>query len=142
MKSQQFKLTYSSFEELRALKNGIGIKRYHRTIGFPSELQLPKGIINFRFSNHAKEAIKDDKYSKESLKVSSYLNLAYAEIFEVIIENNALKKFVCKTPYNETHDISMSIAIYPNQVFLLCTCWLNEKGDNHKSLNKLLYDKP
>jgi hypothetical protein len=142
MKKELSNSKFSSFAELSKLNYGAGVKRYHINIGFPKGIILPKGIINFRFSIHAKKSILYDKYSNEPLNVSSYLNLAYTQIFEVFVEENRVKKFVCKTAYNFSHNITLVVAIKTNQVYILCTCWLNEKGDNHKTLNQAIYDKP
>jgi hypothetical protein len=141
MKSNFSKMKFSSFKELHTHFNENDSKKYHIKYGFPKGIKLPTGLINFIFSKHSKEAIQTDEYSKVSLNVSSYLNLAFADIFEIAVQNNEVIKFACRSRYNNKFDITMVIAIRPNDVYLLCTCWLNKKEDEHPHLKNYLYER-
>jgi hypothetical protein len=140
MKSDFFKMKFTSFGQLRVLLQEKELCKYHSRIGFPKSVKLPCGLISFKFTNHSIVAMQSDQYSSEKLIVNPYLNVSYSEIIEIVLYKNEIIKFACRTDYNSTYDITLVIAVKPFQVYNLCTCWLNKKSDHHSTLRKERYD--
>ena len=110
---------------------------YHTEIGFPSNIELPKGIFNLTYSNHAKRASSNDRYGQMSLPTT--LDIEEAQLIEIEVENNEVIKGVYRTKYDDTLDLI--IVLIPQKSFVK-TVWFNRSDDTHSTLQHWRYSKP
>ena len=110
---------------------------YHTEIGFPSNIELPKGIFNLTYSNHAKRASSDDRYGHMSLPTT--LDIEEAKLIEIEIDNDEVIKGVYRTRYDDTLDLI--IVLIPQKSFVK-TVWFNRSDDKHSTLQHWRYSKP
>lgn len=105
---------------------------YHKKFGFPEfEVNFHGDLI---YGEHArlrcinkKIDIFDDIYFNEN------------DIIEVEYTNK-LEKLVVRVEYSSRKDI-IFVLIPRNNVFFVKTVWLNNKSDNHTTLNSAIYEK-
>ena len=121
-------------------------KRYHKDIFIPSEfikqsLELAKN--KHMFSKHVMQHLfKDNRVKKynatfnRTLQVLRNFEKNPVEPFEVYACNKHVTKAVFKTFYSKNKDI---IFVLTNEKVV--TYYINNKNDNHKTLNKDLYEK-
>lgn len=113
---------------------------YHRDIGFPSELQLPEGFMNLRYTKHARERQRD-KYN--NLKVlPTTVNILKDTVVEVHTDDNVkAKKLLIRINYDKKRDIVMALELIDTGARVI-TFWLNYKKDQHLNLDKTKYTHP
>lgn len=88
--------------------------------------------LRLRYSRHAVERMED----KNIHMVPHVLDSQDCEIFE--IEDTDLRKYALRTSYNKFEDLCMAV----DETGFVRTVWLNLKTDNHRTLNKQLYNRP
>lgn len=109
------------------------MKRYHKSDGFPSGVQLPKGRIDFvKVSNHA---IKMSK--KRSFEIPKSIYLITDDIIEIKVKEDQLFRVLARQKYNNSKDICVVF----NTDYKLITAWLIDKNDTHTTLDKSVYEK-
>ena len=110
---------------------------YHTEIGFPSNIELPKGIFNLTYSNHAKRASSNDRYGQMTLPTT--LDTEEAKLIEIEVENNEVIKSVHRTKYDDILD--RIIVLIPQKSFVK-TVWFNRSDDKHSTLQHWRYRRP
>lgn len=117
--------------------------KYHKSIGFPKTLQIPKGLFRVQITQHAQIAAKNDHYQKFSriLHGIGGIDLTHTEIIEVeTVDKINLTKVVCRLSLLD--DFDLSAVIQPTgRGYKILTCWLNRKSDHHSTLRSI-YDNP
>lgn len=110
---------------------------YHKQFGMP-DLSKVLGHYVCKFTNHALMACLNDRYGK--IIPPLRFEASQANVIEAEILGNSVAKLVVRQSYNETMDIC--IAFIPEKGIgraIVKTVWLNEKSDNHETLNKSAY---
>ena len=110
---------------------------YHSELGFPTNIELPKGIFNLNYSHHAQTASYDDRYGQMSLPTT--LDVNDAQLIEIEVEDNEVVKGVYRTSYNT--DLDLIIVMIPQRSFVK-TVWFNKTTDTHKTLQAWKYKRP
>jgi len=110
---------------------------YHTEIGFPTNIELPKGIFNLTYSNHAKRASFDDRYGQMTLPTT--LDIEEAQLIEIEVENNKVIKSVYRIKYDDVLDLI--IVLIPQKSFVK-TVWFNRSDDAHSTLQHWKYRRP
>lgn len=112
---------------------------YHKNIGFPKTLKIDEHYsLNLNLSFHAKEACFNDRYGR--IIVKSCISFDRRDIIEIeSFDNKTPTKFLIRIKYDNQTDISLAIQLDSNTIK---TVWLNDKNDNHNTLNRNKYDKP
>ena len=110
---------------------------YHTEIGFPSNVELPKGIFNLTYSNHAKRASSNDRYGQMTLPTT--LDTEEAKLIEIEVENNEVIKSVHRTKYDDILDLI--IVLIPQKSFVK-TVWFNRSDYKHSTLQHWRYRRP
>lgn len=116
---------------------------YHKDIGFPESLIIPKDIIlKLRYTNHAKERMERDNY--KLIVIPSVVKLTTDNVIEAYTEDNInLKKILIRVSYDRNRDIVLVLQPeFKKSGAKVITFWLNNKKDNHSSTDKTKYTKP
>lgn len=119
--------------------------KYHKSIYFPIEnhdrLKNFNNIINsldFRFSCHAKQAIKERIYNLEYFyNFIKDLKFNVDDVFEYIIIDYNIEKAVYRIKYNENQDIVFALG----KDKMIITLYFNNRADKHYTLNHGEYCK-
>jgi len=107
---------------------------YHKNTGMP-EVKISQTKIKPRYSIHAQDEAVKDIYN--IIELPYEINLADADIFEVETNGKKIVKIAFRVEYDEIFDLCFAMLIPSNRVK---TVWLNEKIDNHDTLDKTKYD--
>lgn len=111
-------------------------KLYHKDIGFPFKVTLPK-ILSLSYSSHAIRAAENDKYGRIFLE--PFYSTEKAELIEMeTIGNSVAIKVVLRKPYTEKLDLCTVIALGD---MIVKTVWLNRNNDSHFTLNYNKYEQ-
>ena len=113
------------------------VELYHTEIGLPSNVELPSGVFNLTYSNHAKRASYDDRYGQMSLPDT--LDIDNAKLIEIEVENNEVTKGVYRTKYDD--DLDLIVVMIPHKSFVK-TVWFNKNTDTHNTLQAWKYSRP
>lgn len=110
-------------------------KLYHFQVYMP-DLPLKFGKQKLKYSNHAINASRDDRYG--DIQLPTFIDTNTAKVIEVeIVQDRFLSKVVYRVSYNETHDLV--VVVIPERWFVK-TVWLNAKSDKHQTLNRGKYE--
>lgn len=109
-------------------------KRYHSLIGFPAHYVRPVGIVNLIHTRHA-----ISRSRVKGFELPDKVNLNHGKIIEISMRGQRLVQIVIRMHYSVTHDIVLVIA-FDGPKRLLKTAWLNEKNDEHRTLNHAIYE--
>lgn len=124
----------------------IGEDRYHKDIGFPDDLEFPRGfltagrsVISLRYGTHSREEAMKEKYGV--LQLPQRIDLKNSDIFEVGTRpgSNVIEKVCVRMPHDTEKDIVIVIMV-PS--CFVKTVWANLKTDSHKTLNRGNYKDP
>ena len=113
---------------------------YHKDIGFPN-IKLPEGTYELKkYSQHALRAAKDDRYGIAK-ELPKSIDIAQVDLVEIQVENNSVVKAVVRADYNAELDL---VIVFMPQAYdnFVKTVWLNEKSDQHKTLQRWKYNVP
>ena len=114
---------------------------YHYTIGFPFPVELP-AKTKIRVSEHCKFATQDDKYGDITLPIDAMGRLQLAGFTPVELETDRAGrpvKIVVRGEYKVNPKFDLVLVLRPG---VLVTCWLNDAGDVHATLNTDKYARP
>lgn len=116
--------------------------RYHKDIGFPPDLTLPRGfnpVLDLKYGSHAREEAMAEKYG--ILQLPRRIDIRKTEIFEVATRrgSNIIQKICVRMAHDDKKDIVIVIMV--PQGFVK-TVWANLKTDTHRTLNRANYTDP
>lgn len=114
-------------------------KLYHSEVWFPQWLQnkLALGRIeNLKYSNHARNEAKSDRYGNFQLPASINVNDGYT--FEVEAQGKNLVKLAIRFSMNDKVDMTLVVLTDGT----VKTVWLNQKTDIHRTLDRSRYERP
>lgn len=113
---------------------------YHKDIGFPSNLTLPKtfnNVTRVRYSQHAKDEASHDRYG--DITLPNIIDFRKGETIEIGVRDKEITKIVIRFPHDKEKDIVM--VVNPSDGFVR-TVWFNMKNDTHNTLDKSKYARP
>lgn len=108
---------------------------YHADLGIPQHINLEFACY-LNYTLHAREAAKSDRYGP--INLPTVFDTRNATLIEVGVENGSVVKAMYRQHYDNRHDLCLVINLKANKVV---TVWLNEKNDNHKTLDASKYVK-
>ena len=116
--------------------------RYHKDIGFPDALTLPRGfnpVVRLQYGSHSREEAIKEKYGV--LNLPQRIDVRQTEIFEVATDkgSNVIKKMCVRLPHDDKKDL---IIVFMASNGFVKTVWANLKNDRHKTLNRANYAGP
>lgn len=109
---------------------------YHYKIGFPKEVVLIYGILNLKYSEHAKRESREDRYGAITLPDS--LNTAAVKLIEAEVDGGVMVKGVYRAALNDLNDL---VLVVMRDGFVR-TVWKNRKNDQHRTLDRARYCRP
>lgn len=110
------------------MKNGL----YHKDIFLP-KIRLQDKPLKVYYSLHAIDAAKNDRYGK--IILPDTINFCSGTIIEVELKNDKVVKILLRVNYSQKYDLCIVIG----SQFRVRTVWLNDKNDNHHTLNRAKY---
>ena len=119
---------------------------FHKSLGLPASIQLPRGRKKMVLTNHAKEAARDDRYGNIAplLALYSSFDPATADLVEIETSDRIhVEKAVYRVPLapNSPYDVVLAAVPYGDK-YVIKTLWINERSDRHRTLNTRKYSKP
>jgi hypothetical protein len=115
--------------------------KYHKEIGFKdSDIILAKNLINLMNSQKIKysyHAIEKAKKESNFVEIGQFLNsycLNFNDVFEIVTENNSIKKLGFRVNLKE-NDLVFILSAEK----IVITLWINQREDIHVTLKKELY---
>lgn len=92
-----------------------------------------------KYTNHALRSCLDDRYGQ--FVPPPVFNVKLADVVEVEVTNGCLSKVVVRIPCASRPGFDLVAALCnPGNVFVTVkTCWLNEAGDKHATLDRSKY---
>ena len=110
--------------------------RYHKDLGFPKTIVLPTNQLYLIYSKHATVRYGENALSFKLKKIKIKLE----DIIEIRTKDNiTCSSILIRRKHDRNRDIVLSLKISAKKAVVI-TLWVNNKGDNHKTLNKNLYD--
>jgi hypothetical protein len=115
------------------------VKLYHYKVFLPATLRLPFGTFPLRYTRHAEQAARTDRYGVAPLP--SRLNTRFAKVVEVETDDRGtVQKIVYRIPVS--FELDLCLAVIPeNGTFRVKTVWQNESRDSHATLNVNRYQR-
>ena len=115
---------------------------FHKDIGFPANLNLPKGVIDLRYSPHAQSAAKDDRYTKLGpINLPAAIDVNEATVIEVEMEGAKVTKILYRAKLDALRDICIPVIPRFGHLFAK-TVWVNLSSDKHRTLDRTKYSNP
>jgi hypothetical protein len=113
---------------------------YHYQIGFPTNMERRTGTINVTYSNHAKDAARNDRYGQARL--AAVVNLDAARLIEAEVNAaGTLVKGVYRMQYDSQRDIVL-VLLFDGRGAFAKTVWFNLRTDKHSTLQAWRYARP
>lgn len=109
---------------------------YHREVYAPEPLFRSPGVVRLRYSYHAQEEARGDRYGDLSRYLTPYRDFDYAEIVEVELdEEGQIAKRVVR--FDITEDLVLVLAVKADGY--VKTVWCNRFTDSHGTLDRRKY---
>lgn len=109
---------------------------YHKDVYAPAVLFRSPGVVRVRYSYHAQEAARDDRYGDLSRYLTPYRDFDDAEIVEVELDaEGQISKRVAR--FNITDELVLVMAVAADGY--VRTVWCNRFDDRHSTLDRLKY---
>lgn len=123
---------------------------YHSDVGtgIPDDVYYPCGPVYVNPSPHAQSEAQNDRYladGETALAIPRVVEVREDNVFEVEELSNGLYKVGVRESYDATRDIIYIILLDggvndPISPCTLKTVWVNEKNDQHTTLDVSAYD--
>ena len=109
---------------------------YNRAVKLPASL-LAAACRRFRlhFTRHALTSALNDRYGTPNLK--PVIEVQPEQLVEALVERGVPVKFVVRQPNDAQTDVVLVIRP-EGEVGHVITVWVNDKNDQHSTLNKSL----
>jgi hypothetical protein len=109
---------------------------YHHKLGFPTNLPLPIGQFKLVYTHHARS--KGLPYYPPSFSTFE------ARVIEIEVNlQGEIRKILYRMPYQGHLDKDILLAItHENGKAIVRTVYLNDRSDNHATLNTVRYTRP
>jgi len=109
---------------------------YHRDIGFPKSLKMKSVSCVLKYSNHA---LKQSHRHGSKIKLPKSVQINPEDIVELGMINRKPSKILIRKSYSVKDDLILVISTDNNVVR---TVWLNDKNDQHNTLDMSKYTVP
>lgn len=106
---------------------------YHRDIGFPCTVILPRGVFRLRYTQHALRECNRDRYG--AFEPPDTLDVTAGTPIEIELCNGRVVKAVYRAQFDDEFDVVLVI----NPDGLVRTAWLNRRDDHHRTLDRAKY---
>jgi hypothetical protein len=116
------------------------MKTYNKAIFMPKDkLACVLGkTFALEFSSHAIEETEKDKFGR--FQTYKKLTITEKNVIELSLDDTLnVCKLLVRTAYNAFNEVCYVIVPLGDKA-MVKTCWLMRKNDNHKSLDKSLYE--
>lgn len=108
---------------------------FHADIRLPEGFVAPTARVPLRWTRHADEARKNDRYGDiPRFKTATLRRLS---VVEVGVENGKVVKILFRGRLDDTRDVCM--VLIPGREWTVKTVWVNERNDAHKTLDRSRY---
>lgn len=114
---------------------------YHKDVGFPAGVSFPKGIYPVRYTNHAMQEARGDRYGDVSGLLPYYLDMGKAEVIEAEMSGRLVVKLLVRVQLPGNLDACLALDINA-RVWAAKTVYVNERTDRHRTLNRSRYARP
>lgn len=104
---------------------------YHKDMGLPKGMPMPKAFIRLRYSPHAKLQAEGRDLTK---LLPAKLPLGF-QVIEVKMFQGQVRTWLVRVGFSATHDLVFSLT--PDG--FVRTIWANDKTDQHATLAKEYY---
>lgn len=109
---------------------------YHADIFLPPNLKLPNGAFQVRYTDHAIQASRSDRYG--NILLPAYISTKQAKVIEVEADGQKVFKIVYRQPLDKERDICLAV-IPDRRCWVVKTVWINLNSDSHKTLQTSKY---
>lgn len=126
------------------------MKTFHKRIGFPKGLRVPKILVISSISQHARERIRERSLVIPAIVDLSKENVSVIEVTGVevngrFIPTKLLIRIVdlaFKKRGLNGNDLCLSVALSAGEGCRLVTAYVNDSVDSHATLDESRYAKP
>lgn len=108
---------------------------YHRRLGFPPNVAMPRGVHRIQFTQHAIDAAADDFI----FDLPMYVDFSKSRVIEAAIENGKVCKVLVRVRGGENIHLVLALKIQEFSPLICKTLFVNDKRDNHKTLRRSAY---
>jgi hypothetical protein len=115
---------------------------FHKDVYAPAVLFRSPGYMRLRYSRHALDAARDDRYCDLTPYLTMYMDFDTAEIVEVELdEEGQISKRVAR--FQVEDDLVLVVAVVPDGGDgFVRTVWANEMDDIHSTLDRSKFVQP
>lgn len=110
---------------------------YHGDIGLPPGFKLPARRVDLFWTNHAKQACKNDRYG--DIPEFASIPLQVFKTVEVGVQAGRVVKVVVRGHYTPTLDVVLVLIPNLDKPWTVKTVWINQRNDSHKTLDRTKY---
>ena len=112
--------------------------RYHKNIGFPKSIVIPKKKLLLVYTHHAIEKYKNG----DIYPIVTHLKIELKDVIEVRTKDNVkCTSLLVRKKLDKRRDLTLSIKPFEKYAVVI-TVWVNNKKDKHKTLDRSKYDLP
>jgi hypothetical protein len=105
---------------------------YHKDIYFPTV-----ALNSCMLLDYSRHALEQSSRHGHTISLPAYVDLRKVDVVEVGIEGGKVVHALVRVPYNEREDLVMAICVCKR---LVKTVWLNNKNDQHGTLDTSRYE--
>ena len=109
---------------------------YHAQVFMPEIARSVAFSAMVRATPHARHAATTDRYGAFTLP--TVVDTRQGDIVEAKVVDGVVVKVVIRQAYDDAHDIVLVLDPRPSMPVLI-TAWLNERGDDHGTLDVSRY---
>lgn len=116
---------------------------YHKDIGFPAGVTWPLGSFPLRYSIHARQEARRDRFGDIEHLLPRKADMKACQVIEVKVEKSSrrIESMVLRMPLDGRRDLVL-VVVPEKAVWFVKTVYLNLRADQHKTLNIGRYDRP
>lgn len=113
---------------------------YHKDVFLPRRIKgmVPAGVKSLRYTLHAGRELNHEGIYHPPMVV----DLGAVEVVEVSVAYDAVDKVIVRMPCEVKPDCDYVLALIPTEdkkTWLVKTGWLNNRNDNHRTLDSRPY---
>lgn len=110
---------------------------YHARIFIPQTVKIPRGKFAMEYTGHAIDQFHDRRVRQ----LPESVDMSKCRVVEVETnETGEITKMLIRSSHNERCDLVAAV-IPVDGKFLVKTVWVNDKRDNHKTLDITRYSR-
>lgn len=107
------------------------MKKYHVDIYMPETFLSMQFATLLRYTRHALEAAKGDRYGQ--INLPKVLDTRHAELVEVSLPRGKRQRSLWRQWYDDQHDLCI---VLEHDAGVVVTVWLNQRDDQHATLRE------